>query len=363
VNIAVIGGGIFGCVAAARLAEDGHDVALFERAPQLMTGASRNNQNRLHLGFHYPRDVATVRQCARGFQKFKDAFAPAIRADFPNAYFIASQGSLTSPETYKNFCSAQGLTMRPIDLGTFRPCIENVSFGLETDEVVYDAGMVCSLVHARIERSGAQIATSAAVDGIERRSTGGFVLTPGAQQFDVVVNCTYASQAKLDAQLGHPTPARKYEYTAIAIIDVPWHPVGATVMDGPFMTMIPFGHSRYSLLYHVDVSVIAREERARLDSRWLDPKTGPMPARRGWFRQLVERASFFVPAIARAKLVDVLEGPRMVLAKVEATDARPSILTEHEPGYFTVFSGKIDHCIDVGDDLAGRLQGRVPSPR
>ena len=28
-----------------------------------MQGASLNNQNRLHLGYHYPRDLSTATQC------------------------------------------------------------------------------------------------------------------------------------------------------------------------------------------------------------------------------------------------------------------------------------------------------------
>ena len=34
-----------------------------------LIGASKNNQNRLHLGFHYPRDIKTVYQCIDGFEK------------------------------------------------------------------------------------------------------------------------------------------------------------------------------------------------------------------------------------------------------------------------------------------------------
>ena len=48
----------------------------------------------------------------------------------------------------------------------------------------------------------------------------------------------------------------------------------------------------------------------------------------------------------------VLQGPRMVLPGRENTDERPSIVTLHERGYVTAFSGKIDHCMWVADDVA-----------
>jgi glycine/D-amino acid oxidase-like deaminating enzyme len=54
-RIAVIGGGVFGTMIAVRLAEFGHSVSLLERLPALMQGTS-SLANRLHFGFHYPRD-------------------------------------------------------------------------------------------------------------------------------------------------------------------------------------------------------------------------------------------------------------------------------------------------------------------
>jgi L-2-hydroxyglutarate oxidase LhgO len=76
-KIAVIGGGVFGAMTAARLVEVGETVSLFERLPALMQGTT-SVANRLHQGFHYPRDDETARQCMRGYEIFKETFAAAI---------------------------------------------------------------------------------------------------------------------------------------------------------------------------------------------------------------------------------------------------------------------------------------------
>jgi hypothetical protein len=55
------------------------------------------------------------------------------------------------------------------------------------------------------------------------------------------------------------------------------------------------------------------------------------------------------------RLKGFVQGPRRVLAKSDGTDARPSIVTDHEPGYLSVFSGKIDHSVWVADEVASRL--------
>ena len=102
-KIAVIGGGVFGAMTATRLAKFGGTVSLFERMPVLMQGTS-SLANRLHCGFHYPRHEETARQCMRGFNRFQETFAAAILPGVFNAYFIASQDSLTSPSNFLEFC-------------------------------------------------------------------------------------------------------------------------------------------------------------------------------------------------------------------------------------------------------------------
>src|SRR5262245_32541600 len=113
-NIAIIGGGAFGAMTAIRLAELGQTVSLFEPLPGLMKGASCN-ANRLHLGFHCPRDEETVRQCMRGCGRFREEFGSAVLDDVTNAYFIASAGSLTSPSDFLAFCSRMGLFCETIE--------------------------------------------------------------------------------------------------------------------------------------------------------------------------------------------------------------------------------------------------------
>lgn len=46
----------------------------------------------------------------------------------------------------------------------------------------------------------------------------------------------------------------------------------------------------------------------------------------------------------------------MVLARRDDTDARPSIIEQARPNYLSVFSGKIDRCLWVAEDVARRLR-------
>ena len=70
-KIAIIGGGLFGITSYITLKRKGYDCALFERKKDLLLGASTNNLNRVHFGYHYPRDDQTAKQSLKGYLSFK----------------------------------------------------------------------------------------------------------------------------------------------------------------------------------------------------------------------------------------------------------------------------------------------------
>ena len=358
-NIAVIGGGAFGVMTAIRLAEMGETVSLFERLPSLMQGASFN-ANRLHTGFHYPRDDETARQCVRGFWKFREEFESAILEGFSNAYFIASEGSMTSPSDFLAFCNRICLPYQKIELDRFQPAVKNVELGVLTEEVVYDAAILHRLMTERLQRSGVLTHVGSEVIDIIRDENE-FELSlsdEGKACFDAVVNCCYADINRLTARLGHRIESHQYEYAAVPIIEVDWpEATSITILDGPFMTLLPFGKTGQYLLYHVRHAVIAQENEPLLDPAWRHPQTSPFASadKERWFEAQLESCCKFVPTLRGARLKGFLQGPRMVLADREDTDARPSIVTRHERGYITVFSGKIDHCTWVAEEVASQL--------
>jgi len=359
-EIAVIGGGVFGAMTALRLAETGHAVRLFERRLALMQGAS-HNANRLHLGFHYPRDAETARQCAVGFSRFKEEFEAAVLPGLYNAYFIASQGTLTTPAEFVASCRRLGLPYREIDLDQWHPRVENVELGILTEEVMYDPAILRRLLTEALQRAGVKVHLGREVTGISRGGSGGFILRVGDESdtgCDAVVNCCYADINRLTAQLGHRIEERQYEYVAVPVIELDLPQLTSiTVLDGPFLSLLPFGHDGRYLLYHVGHSVIEQSTAGLLDPAWLSPEASPFARanRELLFRAVLESCGEFVPALRKARLVWFLEGPRMVLPEREDTDGRPSIVTRHEPGYVTVFSGKVDHSVWVAEEVVSKV--------
>ena len=359
ISVAVVGCGIFGAMAALRLAQKGASVTLFDRQDAALRGASFNNQNRLHLGFHYPRDDETARQCIRGFQSFRDEFSECIVEGFPNAYFIASQGSFVTAEQYLLFCQRLGLSYERIDVSAFKPSVQEVDLGVVCDEVVYDCSVLRTLVMQKLAIVNIRPRFNAEITEIKRAGKS-FILDVNGQSegaFDAVVNCTYADINRITQQLGYSVLERQFEYTMVPIIKWDQSAVGITIMDGPFMTVLPFGLTGNFLLYHVDHTVVERFIGNEMPKDWFDLTKTPSSRIDGQklFERMRKACSSFVPALQSARLVGFLQGPRVVLANRDVTDARPSIIQKHDKNYLSVFTGKIDHCVWVADEIATLL--------
>lgn len=97
-KIAIIGAGWFGCHIANKLKKE-HDVSLFDENG-FFSGASMNNQNRLHLGYHYARSDATRVLCKRTFEKFKVDYGNLISSVPNNIYAIPERNSIIDFKTY-----------------------------------------------------------------------------------------------------------------------------------------------------------------------------------------------------------------------------------------------------------------------
>jgi glycine/D-amino acid oxidase-like deaminating enzyme len=358
-RVAVIGGGVFGAMTALRLSELGLIVSLFERHPDLLMGTS-SWANRVHLGYHYPRDDETIRQCIRGFEKFKSEFGSAIIPNLQNAYFVAREGSLTSSGDFITMCNRHGLPYREIDPARFEPAVTNVELGVVTHEVMFDPAVFRQILSARLQRSAVTLRLGTEVTDLRKDQTGFVVAVrdQSSERFDAVVNCTYSEVNRLTAALGLPTSPLRHEYAAFPLVELDQPaPASITIVDGPLMCLLPYGASGLHLLYNTPYSAIAQDRGPFLNRSWKNPAASPFAAidSAKWSAELIEKSCEFIPALRRARIRSIGQAIRSTRAGASEIFARPSIVTLHSPGYVTVLSGKIDHCIWVADDVAAAL--------
>ena len=170
-KIAVIGAGIFGCLAAVEASKAGHQVTLYERGHDILSGATPKSQNRLHLGLHYPRDLETARQSVDGFKTFTSAFSDAINTQFPNYYAIAQEGSKVSVEEFENFAMAAGITIKQFEGGFMLAngvWVRNVSRIWECHEGVIDMDILREILKSHIESSQIELKLDSEVKILEK---------------------------------------------------------------------------------------------------------------------------------------------------------------------------------------------------
>ena len=98
-KIAIIGSGFFGTTIALKLSKS-HEIDLFEKEKDILNGASKINQFRFHLGFHYPRSKKTINEIKSSYKLFTNFFSNKVFGKTKNYYSISSEESKINFKKY-----------------------------------------------------------------------------------------------------------------------------------------------------------------------------------------------------------------------------------------------------------------------
>ena len=249
-----------------------------------------------------------------------------------------------------------------VDLNRLSVKIDGCNLGILCNETIIDSDILRNILISKIiNNKNVELSCNVEVVAI-KKNTHQYELsfqseTQSKQSFDAVINCSYANINTLTEQLGYEVQESQYEYTVVPIIDLDLPPIAITITDGPFMTLFPYGKTKQFLFYHVDYSVIKTEITKTLNRDWLDPHKSPLANidQHKHFGKFLTACTDYMPELADAKLCGYLQSPRMVLAKHEQDDARPSFVNDYGEGYFTIFSGKIDRSLSIADLICLKL--------
>ena len=260
-NILIIGGGIFGCTIAQELGKN-HEVTLVEKENDIMQKASLANHNRIHFGYHYPRSEKTALQCINSLGSFMLEYGPAVISGFPNFYTIAKENSYTTPKEFTRFCDNVGIWYHEEYPDPNLLNRDKLAASFRVNEPIFNYGALKSLAASKLIQSNVRVLLGSVVSGAKEISGEGFLVDIRASDqnlrvhFDKVVNTTYANLNEVNKMFGAKPRQLKFEHTIVPIFKFEHAPVGLTVMDGPFCTIMPHGgHENQFLLWSVDGSV------------------------------------------------------------------------------------------------------------
>ena len=347
----MIGAGVFGSEIAIQLAKNGHRVELFEKKSNILLEATANSQNRLHLGLHYPRDLETAVQSVKGYATFVDRFPTSVRKNFPNYYGLASSNSKVSVNEYEVFAKLAGIKVEEV---SHVPELDIAASKLEKiwacSEGVIDINTLRNLMKEELVQNRVKVHCDTEIVECEMiNSVWNLASTenvfPG---FDSVIRTTYG----LDRIISNTASVtdRDYEYHHTLILEVKSKnpTVGFTVIDGDFITLLPNGFSNDFLLYAPMISVRRKFQGSHYPNEWDSSAVSEFHAME---EALISRTQEWFPSFR------ILDKPkwnitvRSIQPNVSATDKRTSQVKMTAESFYDVWSGKIDHCVDVAQEI------------
>ena len=354
-KIAVIGGGVFGSVASYFLANNGHDVTLFEKNSQILTGASSNNQNRLHLGFHYPRDIETAIQSVQGYKEFKEHFSSACEFKFPCYYGLSNINSKSTYESYEFFMNQANLkyNLVPIsEIGDYGFDTSNISHLWRCEEGVVDNDVLRKLIMKNLKSSKVSVSFDDQVVNIFKELDGWHVRSKlHSKIYDIVISATYGLDDIRTQGLDKNISESMLQATLVIECDLPLKKFGLTVVDGDFITVLPKGFSDKFLVYAPGPSVMKQSIhinevlKASISENIIKKST----------QDLLERFRFYFPNIELKSVTNKMITIRNIEASTTNTDKRISKIENIAPNYYNIRSGKIDHSILIAKEFCNIL--------
>jgi predicted dehydrogenase len=357
-KIAIIGGGIFGTTCALMLSKY-LSVTLFEKKSDLLGEASLVNQYRHHYGYHYPRSEETIKEIAVTRKEFERFYRPAIVSGFPSYYCVSKIGSLVSANKFLEVCRRNKLPYKkeyPPEDWLNR---KSVSLSVRTPESVYDYQRLKALINQRIKQSGIVLRLGCSVSAAELLPFGQKSLTVNMgnkkikENFDYVINATYARYNQFCRWLNFPEKDLKLRQKEIIVVRLPGlKKCAVTIVDGPFATVVPLG--RESGLYTFgDVPLSIRKNFSSKNDDILKKSDWHLPVSK--WPEMRKRCAQWFPFLKDAQYVKSMFTILPTEMISDKNDDRPTDVVRHGFGCWSIFSGKIEASVSAAHTLVKNI--------
>jgi len=374
----IIGAGLYGLYAALHCVQKGQKVTVLEMDKAPFSRATHINQARVHMGYHYPRSLATAMKSAGYFKRFVKNYSFCIHSDFQQIYATSKNFSWTDAREFHKFCKDAGIPCEPLPVDRYFN--EGICDGaFLTKEYTYDAHILRDYFLAELNQyPGAELLCARTVHRIVEKADcyEVYALHEGKEELyeaPFVLNATYASVNQILGCLERsrdrqpPKPfGIKYELCEIILCKATdaLKDIGLTVMDGPFFSIMPFGKTGYHSLTSVTFTphktcagpmpqfpcmVKGGACRDGLLGNCNNCKAKPGSA---WM-YMAALANKYLKGRYRFTYEDSLFSMKPVLQASEIDDSRPTVIryANRKPVFLSVLSGKINTVFDLDEFL------------
>lgn len=356
--------------AALFCCQKGQRIAVLECDTEPFKRATYINQARVHQGYHYPRSISTAMKSAGYFERFSKEYAFCINKEFDQLYAVSSQYSWTDGKQFKEFCKAAKIPCEELCPGNyFKDGMCDGAF--RTREYTYDAMLLKDYLIQKIAEypNSCEIKCGVKIKEIEKLQDVYSIVTENNETFQsgFVLNATYAGTNQILHMLGFEKFGIKYELCEIILCNTneKLKNIGFTVMDGPFFSIMPFGHTGCHSLTSVTFTphTTSYEEAPTFScqKRSMGACSELHLGNCNDCTAKPETAFPYMANLARKYLLDEycfeykssLFSMKPILMSSEIDDSRPTVIRKYSnnPTFISVLSGKINTVYDLDEVL------------
>lgn len=334
IKIAIIGAGWFGCHIGYELKKKNFEVDIYEKENDIFKNGSGNNTNRLHLGYHYPRSLITMKMSKEGCQKFIKRYPQFTNKLKYNIYAIAdSKFNNMSSKKYTRSISKSNLKFKEINFKNSD--LINITKIFNTSERQIDHFKAKKFFKKKLNKFLFLNKEIKKIKKIKKK------YQINNQNYDFVINCSWQQSFKSKSF------DLTYEHCLFSLFKANKANLKSyTIMDGPFYTLLNWNKNIFGL-YSVK------------DSRVLTSKSLDLVKKS--FKQLSYKridiinkkivngfVNFYPDFHKNFKFVKNLNSIRTIIKNKK--DARICIV-KNEDNFINILSGKIDHIFYAFDEV------------
>lgn len=352
----IIGGGIHGLTVAIALSNLNKNVIVLEKRDKLFKGTSGSTHNRAHMGYHYPKSIETAKECLKGLEYFKKRFPKALV--YPKkGFYIVEKSSQTSQYEYMDFCNCIKI---PGELKWPEKEFikkDNLAASFIVREPIFNTELLCELLEQEATSNGVVIKKGSDVVESRKLKDGSFEIITNKNDkikkynANVVINATYACANNILNIFGMKHKLTKYvlQTTEVAVVKSQLEIPPLTIMDGPFMSIMPYsGHKNSYLVYDVENSVINEEVGYYYDDS--------IKFKSNWSK-MVNKGKKYFPFMEELLYLHSLYGSRPIPVDGKIQSRKTRIMKSvSNPGFYTLLEGKFISAPLMADKLVDLLK-------
>lgn len=263
-NFLIIGAGIHGTLIAIELKKINKDftIDLIEKNSEICLGSSAATHNRANRGFHYPRSPKTQNECITGWNFFKKNYK-SFFSDISNSYYLIEKSSKINFSRYKNFLVKKKISFKekyPKNISIKREHIEGC---LEVFEGCFNHFKLKNFIKKKLIKYEINVIKNFNLNKVNycnKKKIFKFISNNNKileNKYDYIINATYTKVDEILYKFNFKNKLKnRSQFTSIPIIYSKKKIPGITIMDGPYITIMPFiGKKNQYLLYDPENSV------------------------------------------------------------------------------------------------------------